>query len=484
MSGRGRSDNCAARDGWREACGVVGVFAPEASAARLAYFGLFTLQHRGQESAGIAATDGERVQVHRGMGLVQSVFREEDLGALPGHAAIGHVRYSTTGSTLLCNAQPLMGTCASGRFAIGHNGNLVNSARLKEYLSDNGRRFETTTDTELIAALIEESKAGGLEEAVAAAMPDLRGAYSLVMLDRDKIVAARDPWGVRPLSIGRMDSGGYVVASETCAFPVLRARLLREVQPGEVVTIDGRGVSEFQAVPVARKAMCIFEFIYFARPDSDIYGRSLYICRKRMGHVLAQEHPAKADLVVPVPESGIPHAIGYAEASKIPFGEALIKNRYIFRTFIEPSQEQRDLGVRMKFTPLREAVEGKRVVLIDDSIVRGTTHKQLVGMVREAGAREVHLRVCSPPLRYPCYYGIDMDHQEQFIAWRLSVEEVGMRLNADSIGYLSIDGLIEAVGLPRSNFCLACFNNRYPIRVPKAVRVSKLALEAATASGG
>jgi len=465
---------------WRDACGVLGVHAPGQDVARLAYFGLFTLQHRGQESAGIAAADGRQLRIHKDMGLVQGVFNDErQLEELQGDIAIGHVRYSTTGTRSIRNAQPLTGDSEQGQFALGHNGNLVNSLSLREALRDNGRQFETTTDTELIAVTIGELSNGRtLEDAIGDAMQRLQGAYSITLLTRDKLIGFRDPWGVRPLCIGRLESGGYVLASETCALPVLQAKLVREVQPGEIVVIDQSGMTEIQAVPVARRACCIFEFIYFARPDSLIYGKSIYIARKRMGHVLAREHPCDADIIVPVPESGVPHAIGFAEASKVPFGEALIKNRYILRTFIQPEQSDRDESVRMKFSPLREAVEGRRVVLVDDSIVRGTTTKQLVGMVREAGAKEVHLRISSPPLRYPCFYGIDMDTQDQFIAHRMRVPDIGEQLGADSIGYLSINGLIEAVGLSRSNFCLACFNNRYPIDIPKDVRTGKLALEA------
>jgi amidophosphoribosyltransferase len=464
---------------WRDACGVLGIYAPGQDVARLAYFGLFTLQHRGQEGAGIAVADGRQFRLHKGMGLVQGVFHDErQLRALQGHIAIGHVRYSTTGSHRPSNVQPLTADSADGQFAIGHNGNLVNAASLREILSNNGRQFGTTTDTELIATMISDlSRGRTLEEAISDAMPRLHGAYSVTLLTREKLIGFRDPWGVRPLCIGRMESGGYVLASETCALPVLRARLVREVQPGEIVVIDEHGITEIQAVPSPRRACCIFEFIYFARPDSLIYGKSIYIARKRMGHVLAREQPCDADIIVPVPESGVPHAIGYAEASRTPFGEALIKNRYILRTFIQPEQRERNESVRMKFSPLREAVEGRRVVLVDDSIVRGTTTRQLVGMVREAGAREVHLRINSPPLRYPCYYGIDMDTQDQFIAHRMRVPDIAQQLGADSLGYLSINGLIEAVGLSRSNFCLACFNNRYPIDIPKRTKIGKLALE-------
>jgi len=468
---------------WRDACGVIGVYNPEGDVARLAYFGLYLLQHRGQESAGIAVADGQEIKLHKGMGLVNVVFDEEQLCQLQGLAAIGHVRYSTTGSTVLANAQPLLGEFGGGPFALGHNGNLVNAWLLREELQRKGWRFKATTDTEVIAALISESGKKDIESAVAWAMQRLQGAYSLVILTKDQVVGVRDPYGVRPLCIGQLPNGRYVLASETCALSVLPAQFVRELEPGEIVVIDEHGLREVQGAPLARKACCIFEFIYFARPDSYIYGQSLYMARKRMGHVLAREKPAPADLVIPVPESGAPHAVGYAEASRLPFSDGLIKNRYILRTFIQPEQQQRNLGVRMKFSPLREAVAGRRVVLVEDSIVRGTTVSHLVGLVRSGGAKEVHLRIASPPIRYPCFYGIDMDKQEQFIAWQRTVPDIASKIGADSLGYLSIEGLIEAVGLPRNSFCMACFNNRYPIAIPKDIRVEKLALEPPPASG-
>jgi amidophosphoribosyltransferase len=469
---------------WRDACGIVGVFNPGGDVARRAYFGLYVLQHRGQESAGIAVSDGRQVYLKKGMGLVNMVFDEADLAALKGDLAIGHVRYSTTGSTTLANAQPFVGEFAGGPFAVGHNGNLVNARGLRDELAERGHTFVGTSDTEAIAALIAESGKREIESAVEWTMERIQGAYSLVILTRDKVLGVRDPYGVRPLCIGRLDNGNYVLASETCALPVLEAVFEREVEPGEIVTIDRGGLHERQGSALARKACCIFEFIYFARPDSYIYGHSLYMARKRMGHVLAREQPAAADIVIPVPESGMPHAVGFAEASHLPYSEGLIKNRYILRTFIQPQQAQRDMGVRMKFTPLREVVAGRRVVLVEDSIVRGTTCSHLVRLVKHSGAKEVHVRIASPPIRYPCFYGIDMDDQEQFIAWRRTVPQIAEHIGADSLGYLSIDGLIEAVGLPRNNFCLACFNNRYPIPIPRDVKCMKMVLEPALAPGG
>ncbi len=462
---------------WRDACGIVGVCNPGADVARQTYFGLYLLQHRGQESAGIAVADGSAIQANKGMGLVNQVFNEAALAELRGDLAIGHVRYSTTGTSILANAQPLVGQFAGGQFAVGHNGNLVNARALRDELRRHGHTFAGTTDTEVIAALITESGKRDIESAIAWSMHRLQGAYSLVVLTPDKLLGVRDPYGVRPLCIGRLDTGHYVLASETCALSVFPATFEREVEPGEIVVIDREGLREQQGSPLARKACCVFEFIYFARPDSYIYGHSLYMARKRMGHVLAREQPAPADIVIPVPDSGTPHAVGYAEAMRLPYTEGLIKNRYILRTFIQPQQAQRDMGVRMKFSPLREAVAGRRAVLVEDSIVRGTTCSHLVRLVRQGGAKEVHVRVASPPIRYPCFYGIDMDSQEQFIAWRRKVPQIAERIGADSLAYLSIDGLIEAVGLPRSNFCLACFNNRYPIAVPRDLKVSKMDLE-------
>jgi amidophosphoribosyltransferase len=470
-----------------EECGVFGIYAPGEDVARITYFGLFALQHRGQESAGIAAVDGRCLHVYKDMGLVTQVFDEHVLHDFAGcHIAIGHTRYSTTGSSVIRNAQPITCMTSTGDIAVAHNGNLVNTADLRARLECCGVHFETTNDSEVIARLIGHYSDGPLEDAVARAMTDLQGAYSLVVLTNDRLIGVRDPHGVRPLCIGRMNGHHYVLASETCALQVVGAHFVREVEPGEMVVIDADGLREVQAIPTERHATCLFEFIYFARPDSHIYGKTLHDARRRMGHELWREHPAPgAHLVIPIPDSAIPAALGYAEASRIPYGEGLVKNRYIQRTFIQPDQRMRDMGVRMKYTPLREALAGRRVVMVDDSIVRGTTTGKLVRMLFEAGAIEVHVRITAPPVRFPCYYGIDMANQSELVAASHSVEEIRQMIGATSLGYLSLDGVIRAVGLHKNQYCRACFDGKYPIRVPPEVRVSKLMLEhpAAEAEG-
>ncbi len=465
---------------WHEGCGVFGVFAPGEDVARITFFGLFALQHRGEESAGIAVTDGERIFLHREMGLIIQAFTEEDLQRLRGFAAIGHNRYSTAGSTTIQNAQPFVFTGPHGEIAIAHNGNLVNALHLRAELEAQGVEFETTSDTEVIAKLILHSPAPTLEEAILDMMGKVRGAYSLTILSHDKLYAVRDPWGVRPLCLGIINGKHYVVASETCALEPIGAKFVREVEAGEIVVIDHNGLRSIKAVEEPRYATCIFEFIYFARPDSKIFGRTVFEVRRRLGHLLAREHPVKADLVVPVPDTGIPAAVGFAEASKITFMEGIIKNRYIGRTFIQPDQRMRDLGVKMKLTPLRDVLAGKRVVLVDDSIVRGTTTGQKVRMLFEAGAREVHVRISSPPYRYPCFYGIDTPDRNELIAARMSVDEIRDFLGATTLGYLSIESLVRATGLPKNKFCLACFNNRYPIPIPRDIKLHKFALEERT----
>ncbi|MGQ9731111.1 MAG: amidophosphoribosyltransferase [Candidatus Zipacnadales bacterium] len=466
-------------DAWRDECGVFGVYAPGEDVARLCFFGLFALQHRGQESAGIAVADRHEVYVHRGMGLAFAVFNEENLAQLSGDIGLAHVRYSTTGSNVLANAQPMVGVHRSGPFAVGHNGNLVNYRELRQRLEREGVEFHATSDTEVIVHLIARSEAANLEAAVADAMCHMRGAYSLGIIGPGKLIAARDPHGVRPLSLGSLnDNGKYVIASEDCAFHVVGARYIREVEPGEVVVIDKGGLQEFQAVPMSRKSVCIFEYIYFARPDSHIYGKSVYNVRQGLGRLLALQRETEADIVVGVPESAIPHAIGYAQISKIPYQEGFIKNRYIFRTFIQPDQRLRELGVRMKLAPLRETLAGRRVVVVDDSIVRGTTTKQEIALMRDAGAREIHMRVCSPPIRYPCFYGVDTSAgRKELIAAQLSVEEICQHIGANSLEYLSLENLIAATGLSKRHFCTACFDRRYPIRVPPEVRIGKFDLE-------
>ncbi|MHB9131279.1 MAG: amidophosphoribosyltransferase [Armatimonadota bacterium] len=464
----------------RDGCGVFGVYAPGADVARITFFGLFALQHRGQESAGIAVTDGNEMTLARDMGLVSQVFDEETLSGLSGHSAIGHTRYSTTGSSLLCNAQPLVVETKFGPMALAHNGNLINTAILRRELEAYGATFESSTDSEVIARLIahEATNRASLEEAMEAAMARMRGAYSLVIMTNKAIYGIRDPWGIRPLCLGRLNGNHHVLASEPCALDVIGAKFQQEIIAGELVVIDHNGVHFHMLTEDSKPSLCMFEYIYVARPDSHIYGRSLHLSRRRMGQELAREHPVDADLVIAVPDTGTPAAIGYAEASKLPYGEGLIKNRYIHRTFIQPDQRMRELGVRMKFNPLREALTGRRIIVVEDSIVRGTTTRDTVKMLREAGATEVHLRISSPPYRYPCFFGIDTFDQKQLLAARMpDVQEICRYLGADSLGYLSVEGLVRAVSLPKNIFCLACLNGQYPMDIPDELRVSKFSLE-------
>ena len=468
-----------ARDGLKEECGIFGIHARGEDVARITYFGLFALQHRGQESAGIAVADGRHIRVHKEMGLVTQVFDEDVLQRLRGgHIAIGHTRYSTTGSSVARNAQPLCCSSVVGDVAVAHNGNLINTQPLREQLQERGVVFQTSNDSEVIAQLLAQVHTGSIEDAVREAMRQLYGAYSLAILTPDRLIGVRDPSGIRPLCIGRINGHHYVLASETCALNVVGAQFLREVEPGEMVVIDDGGLREIQAVETARHATCLFEFIYFARPDSQMYGRTLHAVRRRMGHELAREHPcADAHVVIPIPDSAIPMALGFAEASRIPYAEGVVKNRYIQRTFIQPDQRMRDLGARMKYTPLKEALAGKRVVMVDDSIVRGTTTGKLVKMLFEAGAAEVHVRISAPPVRHPCFYGIDMASQKELVAARHSNEEIRRLIGATSLGYLSLAGVIRAVGLNKDKFCRACFDGRYPIPIPRDVQVTKLMLE-------
>ena len=467
-------------DAVHDHCGVFGVYGPGLDVSRVTFFGLFALQHRGQESAGIAVTDGTTMALTRDMGLVSQVFTEERLSSLRGDAAIGHTRYSTTGSSLLCNAQPMVVETKFGPLALAHNGNLVNTTMLHRELEAFGVEFEGTTDSEVIARLIayESHNCETLPEAIRAAVSRMKGAYSIVMLTHDTVYGLRDPWGIRPLCLGRLNGKHFVLASESCALDAVGAVFAQEVGAGELVVLNDNGVEFSVVTPETSPAMCMFEFIYVARPDSRIYNQSLHLARRRMGQELAREHPAMADLVIAVPDSGIPAAIGFAEASKIPYGEGLIKNRYIHRTFIQPDQRLRELGVRMKLNPLRETLTNKRVVVVEDSIVRGTTTRNIVKMLREAGATEIHLRISSPPYRYPCFYGIDTCERKELLAARMPmVEEIRQYLGADSLGYLSIEGLVRAVNLPRGIFCLACLNGEYPIEIPPNLRVSKFSLE-------
>jgi amidophosphoribosyltransferase len=473
------------RDRPHDECGVFGVYAPGSEVARLTYFGLYALQHRGQESAGIAVSDGSDIHCHKGMGLVSQVFDEGDLARLRGDISIGHTRYSTTGSSVLCNAQPIVVETPHGPIAVAHNGNIVNTRELRRRLEDDGIRFHSTNDSEVIAQCIASLHQGDVVRAVRETMAEVEGAYSVAVLTRDRLLAFRDPNGIRPLCVASLNGSGYVVSSETCALNVIGAKLIREIEPGELVVIDRDGVTEFPPLlNLRRPAMCVFEFIYLARPDSHIYGKSLHAARVRMGHELANEHPADAQVVIPVPDTGIPAAIGFSQASKIPLNEGLIKNRYIGRTFIEPDQRMREMGVRMKLSALKENIAGRRVVMVDDSIVRGTTTGQIVKLIREAGATQVHVRISSPPVKWPCFYGIDMADRKDLIAAKKSVEEIREHIGADSLGYLSVRGVIKAVGIGRDKFCHACFTGDYPIEIPRDLKLTKLALEEPRPSNG
>ncbi len=459
-----------------EACGLFGIYAPGEEVSRLTYFGLYTLQHRGQESAGIATSDGEVIRLHAAMGLVAQVFNEEVLKQLSGKIAIGHNRYSTTGSSHPRNAQPIVVQSPMGQIALGHNGNLVNAQYLRHELEQQGYQFSTSTDSEVIAHLIALAPGKDLVEKIRYAMARTQGAYSLVIMTRDKLVGVRDPLGIRPLCLGSIN-GNFVIASESCTFEQLGMQFVREIQPGEIALIDEGGMHSFSgARGTGRRALCIFEYIYFARPDSIINGRRLYLARQAMGAELAREHPVEADLVIGIPDSATAAGVGYSQAADIPFSEGMLKSRYVGRTFIEPDQRLRDLGVRLKFNPLPEVLSGKRVVVVDDSIVRGTTTPRIVSLLRKAGAKEVHVRICAPPIRYPCAFGIDMATRQELIAAHKSVPEIRDLIGADSLGYLSIEGLIRAVRLPRETFCLACFTGEYPI--PVQLELDKLVLEA------
>lgn len=462
----------------QEECGVFGVFGGGEDVARIAFFGLFSLQHRGQESAGIAVSDGDKIRMHRDMGLVTQVFQEEALAQLPGHIAVGHTRYSTTGSSVLRNVQPMLCDCDLGTVALAHNGDLINASQIRDELTAQGITFETTNDSEVIIKLIANSCACSIEDAIAEAMKKIRGAYAVLVMTRDKLIGFRDPHGVRPLSIGRLNGSHYVLASETCAFNTIGAQFIREVEPGEIVSIDMAGLTERQGAPLEGRALCVFEFVYFARPDSRMYGKTMHETRRRMGHELAREHPAPgAHIVFPIPDTGTPAAIGLAEASRIPYAEGVIKNRYIHRTFIQPDQRMRELGVRMKLTPLKETLSGRRVVMVEDSIVRGTTIGPTIKLIREAGAAEVHVRIASPPYKHPCFYGIDTANQNELIAAKLSIEEIRQYIGADSLGYLSLQGLIRAIGVKKDKLCCACLDGKYPVEIPKASKLSKFVFE-------
>ncbi len=475
--------------GPQDECGVFGVWAPGEEVAKLAYFGLYALQHRGQESAGIATSNGQQILVYKDMGLVSQVFDETALNALGGHIAVGHCRYSTTGGVTWENAQPTLGATAQGTVALGHNGNLVNSAELVELVAERygaQRRGElargNTTDTALITALFAGDEGHTLEQTALEVLPRLRGAFSLVFMDEHTLYAARDPQGVRPLVLGRLERG-WVVASETSALDIVGASVVREIEPGEMIIIDDEGLRSHRFAEVKR-AGCVFEYVYLARPDTTIAGRSVHAARVEMGRRLAQEHPVEADLVIPVPESGTPAAVGYAQASGIPFGQGLTKNAYVGRTFIQPSDTLRQLGIRLKLNPLREVIRGKRLVVVDDSIVRGNTQRALVRMLREAGAAEVHIRISAPPVKWPCFYGIDFASRAELIANGLNKDEIAASLGADSLGYISLEAMIEATEQPASQLCAACFTGEYPIELPDAEQLGKHLLEAGDAPLG
>ncbi len=452
-------------DKFREECGVIAIYGhPEAS--KLAYLGLYALQHRGQESAGIAASDGRDIHCVKEMGHVADIFTTPVIRELPGHLAIGHTRYSTAGDTSHNNAQPFSVACNKGRVAVAHNGNITNAAEIRAELEGQGSIFQASSDTEVIMHLLACSRERTLAGALREALLQLEGAFSLVFLAEDRVIVARDPQGFRPLVMGRIElSGGvtgYAFASETCAFDLIGAVCLGEVEPGEMVIVGPEGVTRERFAPEQPKSQCVFEHVYFSRPDSIVFGRAVQESREKLGRLLAREHPVEADLVVPVPDSGVAAALGYADESRIPFRQALIRNHYVGRTFIEPSQAIRDFGVKLKLNPVRYLLEGKRVVLVDDSIVRGTTSRKIVRMVRSAGAREVHLRISCPPTKSPCFYGVDTPLKSELIASHHSVEEIRRFVEADSLGYLSLGSLREAVADDRAEYCYACYTGDYP----------------------
>ena len=465
----------------RDACGVFGVWSPGEDVAKLTYFGLYALQHRGQESAGIAVSDGSRIMVFKDMGLVAQVFSESVLSTLTGHIAVGHCRYSTTGASTWENAQPTFRSTASGSLALGHNGNLINTlelAAMVEGAAGAWRGPVSTSDTDVLTALFADPSAASVAGAALAALPLVRGAFSLVFMDEKKLYAARDPQGFRPLVLGRL-ARGWAVASETAALDIVGATFVREVEPGELIAIGEQGLSSSRFAP-AQPRGCLFEYVYLARPDTTISGRSVQATRVEVGRRLAIEHPADADLVIPVPESGTPAAIGYAQASGIPYGQGLVKNSYVGRTFIQPSQTIRERGIRLKLNPLRSVIAGQRVVVVDDSIVRGNTQRAIVAMLREAGAAQVHVRISSPPVSWPCFYGIDFATRAELIAGSLSVAEIQASIGADSLGFISLAGLIGATTRPAASLCRACFDGDYPIPVSEREQGKHLLEESAS----
>jgi len=472
--------------GPQDQCGVFGVWAPGEEVSKLTYFGLYALQHRGQESAGIATSTGENILVYKDMGLVSQVFNEAALESLKGHIAVGHTRYSTTGASHWRNAQPTLGRTAYGTVALGHNGNLTNTAELLELLDERYPNHESelrggnTTDTAVLTALLTGNPDSSLEQTAIELLPKVKGAYCLVFMDESTLYAARDPQGVRPLVLGRLERG-WVVASESAALDIVGASYVREVEPGELIAIDENGLRSSKFAE-EKRAGCVFEYVYLARPDTAISGRVVYEARVEMGRTLAKEHPVEADLVMPTPESGTPAAIGYSEQSGIPFGHGLVKNAYVGRTFIEPSQTIRQLGIRLKLNPLKAVIAGKRLIVVDDSIVRGNTQRALVKMLKEAGAAEVHVRISSPPITWPCFYGIDFASRAELLASGLAMEDIRQSIGADSLGYLSKDGMVEATNQPEEKLCTACFTGKYPIELPAADRLGKNLLERSVAT--
>ncbi|MBP6997100.1 MAG: amidophosphoribosyltransferase [Phycicoccus sp.] len=479
--GRLNHDLLPGEKGPQDECGVFGVWAPGEDVAKLTYYGLYALQHRGQESAGIAASDGSRLLVYKDMGLVSQVFDERSLASLRGHLAIGHCRYSTTGGSTWENAQPTLGGHDGGTVALAHNGNLINSRELRDLVEERrgadagAHRGElgrgNTTDTALVTALLADDPDRSLEDAAMEVLPRLRGAFCFTFMDEHTLYAARDRHGIRPLVLGRLERG-WVVASETAALDIVGASFIREVEPGELLVIDEDGLRSMRFAQAEPKG-CVFEYVYLARPDTTISGRVVHEARVEMGRALAREHPVEADLVIPTPESGTPAAIGYAQESGIPYGQGLVKNAYVGRTFIQPSQTIRQLGIRLKLNPLRDVIRHKRLVVVDDSIVRGNTQRALVRMLREAGAAEVHVRISSPPVRWPCFYGIDFATRAELIATGLAVDEVGRSIGADSLGYISEEGMIAATGQDRERLCTACFTGVYPVPLPESDRLGK-----------
>lgn len=453
-------DSCSLRP--KDECGVCGVYGHEDS-SKLTYFGLYALQHRGQESAGIISSDGNQVFIHKDMGLVPEVFSEEKLQKLSGSLSIGHVRYSTTGASNIINTQPLLVTHKGKTLAVAHNGNLINSIKLRRELEEKGSIFQTTMDSEVVLHLMARSSENSLEDALKKTFTAVKGAFSMLLMTQKSLIAVRDPNGFRPLCLGKLPNGAYVVASETCALDLIEAEYVRDIEPGEILIISDNKMKSVYPWPKQRSSFCIFEHVYFARPDSDIFGINVYETRKRMGQILAREHRIDADFVMPFPDSGNYAAIGYSQESGLPLEMGVIRNHYVGRTFIQPTQSMRDFNVRVKLNPVRSFLEGKRVIIIEDSIIRGTTGKSRVKSLRNAGVKEIHMVVSCPPTRYACYYGIDFPSSKQLIAWNNEVKDVADYLGLDSLYYLSLEGMVEATGMTVNDFCLACFNNIYPV---------------------